>query len=35
MTVTVQHLTIYLDGGVVLLIGLLFLIVILLVRKYK
>lgn len=35
MTVTVQHLTIYFDGGVVLFIGVLLIIVILLVRKYK
>ena len=35
MTVTVQHLTIYFDGGVILLIGLLLILVILLARKYK
>lgn len=35
MTVTVQHLTIYFDGGVILLIGLLLIMVVLLVRKYK
>ena len=35
MTVTVQHLTVYFDGGAILLIGMFLLIVILLVRKYK
>ncbi|MFR8990366.1 MAG: GlyGly-CTERM sorting domain-containing protein [Fusobacterium sp.] len=35
MTVTIQHLTINLDGGAILLGGLLLLIFILLVRKYK
>ena len=35
MTVTVQHLTIYFDRGVILLIGLLLIMVVLLVRKYK
>ena len=35
MTVTVQHLTIYFDGGVILLIGLLLIMVVLLARKYK
>lgn len=35
MTVTIQHLTIYFDGGVILLIGLLLIMVVLLARKYK
>ena len=35
MTVTIQHLTINFDGGAILLGGLLLLIFILLVRKYR
>ncbi|MDY3060116.1 MAG: GlyGly-CTERM sorting domain-containing protein [Fusobacterium sp.] len=35
VTVIVQHLTLNLDGGAILLIGLFLLFVILLVRKYK
>ena len=35
MTVTIQNLTINLDGGVILLGGLLIIIVIWLVRKYR
>ena len=35
MTVTIQNLTINLDGGVILLGGLLILIIVWLVRKYR
>lgn len=35
MTVTIQNLTINLDGGVILLGGLLIIIVVWLVRKYR
>ena len=35
VTIIVQHLTLNLDGGAILLLGLFLLFVILLVRKYK
>ena len=35
VTIIVQHLTLNLDGGAILLLGLFLLFIILLVRKYK
>ncbi|MEE1475534.1 GlyGly-CTERM sorting domain-containing protein [Fusobacterium sp.] len=35
VTIIVQHLTLNLDGGAILLLGLFLLFVILLVRRYK